>query len=123
LAAGLILLSGWNGSCSILDPMCGSGTIPIEAALYAYNIPPGIFRKEFGFEKWKNFNPDLLESIYNDDYQESNFQNQIIGSDVSSGAIRIAMDNAKRASINHKISFKVQSFESLIPADDQCILL
>ena len=53
LAAGMILMTGWRGECDLIDPMCGSGTIPIEAALIARNIAPGVFRKEFGFENGK----------------------------------------------------------------------
>lgn len=123
LAAGLILLSGWDCKCNFFDPMCGSGTIPIEAALLAHKIPPGIFRKEFGFEKWKDFDPDLFESIYNDDSNESSFKYQISGSDLSSGSIRIAIDNAKNASIANKITFKVEPFESVIPNDNNSLLL
>ncbi len=123
LAAGLILLSGWDKKCNFLDPMCGSGTIPIEATLLAYNIPPGIFRKNFGFEKWKDFDSDLLEKIYNDDSKENKYQNQITGSDVSSGAIRIAIENAKNASISNKITFKVESFESIINTEQPGIII
>jgi putative N6-adenine-specific DNA methylase len=115
LAAGMILLSGWNGSSNFIDPMCGSGTLPIEAALIAYNIPPGIFRKEFGFEKWKDFDPDIFEAVYNDDSGSRDFQHEIMGSDISAGVIRIASENAKNAFLANKINFQVKPFESLIP--------
>ena len=119
LAAGMILLSGWDMKSNFLDPMCGSGTLPIEAALIAYNIPPGIFRKEFGFENWKDFDKDLFESIYNDDEDDSyEFKHQISGSDISAGTIRIAMDNAKNACLGNKISFQVKSFESYTPTTE-----
>ena len=65
LAAGMILMTGWKGECDLIDPMCGSGTIPIEAALIARNIAPGVFRKEFAFEKWVDFDQELFDSIYN----------------------------------------------------------
>ena len=81
LAAGIILLTGWRGECDLIDPMCGSGTIPIEAALIARNIAPGVFRKEFGFEKWKDFNQELFDEIYNDDSQEREFTHKIYGYD------------------------------------------
>ena len=55
LAAGMILMTGWKGETDFIDPMCGSGTLPIEAALIALNISPGVFRKEFAFEKWPDF--------------------------------------------------------------------
>ena len=73
LAAGMILMTGWKGECDFIDPMCGSGTLLIEAALIARNISPGVFRKEFAFEKWPDFDQDLFDSIYNDDSQEREF--------------------------------------------------
>lgn len=117
LAAGMILLSGWNAKTNFLDPMCGSGTLPIEAALIAYNIPPGIFRKEFGFEKWKDFDPDLFEEVYNDDENASEFHQMITGSDISAGAIRIATENLKNACLTNKVKLEVKAFEGLIPQD------
>ena len=69
LAAGMIMMTGWKGECDLIDPMCGSGTIPIEAALIAKNIAPGVFRKGYAFEKWPDFDADLLDKIYNDDSQ------------------------------------------------------
>ena len=67
LAAGIIKLTGWNGECDFIDPMSGSGTFPIEAALIARNIAPGVFRKGYAFEKWSDFDQELFEQIYNDD--------------------------------------------------------
>ena len=67
LAAGMILLTGWHGECDLIDPMCGSGTIAIEAALIARNMAPGIFRKKYAFENWKDFDRELFDHIYNDD--------------------------------------------------------
>jgi putative N6-adenine-specific DNA methylase len=64
LAAGMLLQAGWDGSTDLIDPMCGSGTIVIEAALIALNIPPGIFRKEFAFEKWRDFDKELFDELY-----------------------------------------------------------
>ncbi len=123
LAAGMILISGWNGQSNFIDPMCGSGTLPIEAALIAYNIPPGIFRKGFGFEKWKDFDKDLFESIYNDDSSSKDFVNQIIGSDLSAGAIRIATENAKNAFLTNKITLKVMPFEDLLPLETKSLII
>ncbi len=79
LAAGMILMTGWKGECDLIDPMCGSGTIPIEAALIARNIAPGVFRKEFAFEKWVDFDQELFDSIYNDDSNEREFTHKIDG--------------------------------------------
>ena len=63
LAAGLVMLSGWDGQCNLLDPMCGSGTLAIEAAMIACNIPANINRKEFGFERWKDYDGELYDTI------------------------------------------------------------
>ena len=63
LAAGILLLSGWKATAALIDPMCGSGTIPIEAGLIACRIPPGKFRKFFGFQRWKDFDEKLFEKI------------------------------------------------------------
>ena len=64
LAAGLVKLSGWEKHLQLIDGMCGAGTIAIEAALWANNIPPGYYRNEFGFMKWQNFDETLYETIY-----------------------------------------------------------
>ena len=64
LAAGMILMTGWRGETDFIDPMCGSGTLLVEAALIAHNMSPGIFRKEFAFEKWPDFDAELFDAIY-----------------------------------------------------------
>lgn len=97
LAAGLIKLTGWKCDTDFIDPFCGSGTILVEAALMAHNIYPGIFRKSFGFEKWKDFNRDLLDHIYNDDSAERDFQHKIYGYDLNLRAVEAAQANAKSA--------------------------
>ena len=83
LAAGMLMMAGWDGSTDFIDPMCGSGTLPIEAALIALNIAPGVFRKGFAFEKWPDFDKELFESIYNDDSQEREFNHHVYGYDIS----------------------------------------
>jgi putative N6-adenine-specific DNA methylase len=70
LAAGIILQTGWRGECDLIDPMCGSGTFAVEAALIARGIAPGVFRKEYAFEKWPDFDSELFERIYEDDSRE-----------------------------------------------------
>ena len=93
LAAGLIMLTGWDGECDLIDPFCGSGTILIEAALIAQNVYPGVFRKEYAFEKWKDFDADLFDRIYNDDSQEREFDHKIYGYDINRQVVQIATDN------------------------------
>ena len=97
LAAGMLLMAGWHGQSDFYDPMCGSGTFLIEAALIAQNIAPGVFRNGFAFEKWNNFDADLFEQIYNDDSREKPFTHHIYGSDASFYAIRAAEQNVKAA--------------------------
>ncbi|MFT3993913.1 MAG: THUMP domain-containing protein [Dysgonomonas sp.] len=111
LAAGMILKTGWRGECDFIDPMCGSGTLLIEAAMIAMNVPPGIYRSGFAFEKWKNFNKDLFEMIYNDDSGEREFKHKIYGSDISREAVEIASQNIKSASFDRYIDLQVKPFE------------
>lgn len=111
LAAGLILLTGWHGECDFVDPMCGSGTFLIEAALIANNIYPGIFRKSFAFEKWKDFDKDLLQELYNDDSNEQEFTHKIYGSDISVYATAIAAKNIKSAGVGKYIELTTQAIQ------------
>jgi putative N6-adenine-specific DNA methylase len=123
LAAGMIMLSGWDRESAFIDPMCGSGTIPIEAAMMAHNIPPGMYRKQFAFEKWPDFDKDLFNSIYNEEYPEPKVTPVIVGSDMSSQAIAMARTNAKNAFMGKKIDFKVSSFEDMLPPADEGMLI
>ena len=99
LAAGLLKLAGWNGDCNLVDPMCGSGTFLIEAALIAANIYPGVFRNSFAFERWRDFDSEMFDAIYNDDSNEREFAFHIYGSDISPKAVDIAKANIKNASV------------------------
>lgn len=122
LAAGLLKIAGWKGQCNLIDPMCGSGTIPIEAALIARNIPPGIFRKAFAFESWKDFDEELFDKIYNADY-EVPFEHSIFAYDISSLNVKIASENARNAGLKKNIQFKVQDFSSLVPEAEKGLLI
>lgn len=106
LAAGLLLMAGWKGETDLYDPMCGSGTMLIEAALIAQNIAPGIFRKGFAFEKWPDFDKDLFEEVYNDDSQEREFTHRIFGSDASFYAVQAALKNVKASGQQRFIEVK-----------------
>lgn len=116
LAAGMIMQTGWRGESDFVDPMCGSGTLLIEAAMIAMNVPPGIYRQNFAFEKWKNFNAELFEMIYNDDSGEREFKHKIYGSDISQEAIDIAAKNIKSAGLEKIIDLKVMPFEKYTEA-------
>ena len=123
LAAGMILMTGWRGECDLIDPMCGSGTIPIEAALIAKNIAPGVFRKEFGFEKWKDFDQELFDSIYNDDSQEREFTHKIYGYDNNIKANAIATNNVKAAGVTKDVILKVQPFQQFEQPTEKSIII
>lgn len=124
LAAGLIMLTGWHGECDFIDPMCGSGTFLIEAALIATNTNPGIFRKSFAFEKWKDFDKDLLEELYNDDSNEREFTHKIYGSDISVYATAIAAKNIKSAGVGQYILLSTQPIQKYetAPAPDGILI-
>ena len=124
LAAGLIMLTGWHGECDLIDPMCGSGTFLIEAALIATNTYPGIFRQHFAFEKWNDFDADLLEELYNDDSNEREFTHRIYGSDISVKATAIAERNIKSAGVGRYIELSTQPIQSYetAPSDKGVII-
>ena len=113
LAAGMLLLSGWKGQSDFYDPMCGSGTLLIEAALIARNIAPGVFRSSFAFEKWPDFDADLWNDIYNDDSNERDFTHHIYGSDASFYAIQQAAKNVKSAGVAKDIELKQIRMEEI----------
>jgi putative N6-adenine-specific DNA methylase len=120
LAAGILLLSGWNASATLTDPMCGSGTIPIEAGLIACNIPPGKFRQFFGFQRWKDFDEELFEKIKREsDSQIRPSPVKIFGSDISDQAMQQAKANVSRAGLSEFVSLKVSDFKDLKAIDNQ----
>jgi len=117
LAAGMLLLAGWHGQSDFYDPMCGSGTLLIEAALIARNIAPGIYRKGFAFEKWASFDADLFEDVYNDDSRERDFHHKIYGSDAGFYAVQTAQKNIQSANLQRDIEVKQIRIEELRLAD------
>lgn len=123
LAAGMILMTGWRGKCDLIDPMCGSGTIPVEAALIARNIAPGVFRKEFGFEKWKDFDRELFDSIYNDDSAEREFAHKIYGFDNNPRANEIAVNNVKAAGVSRDVVLRIQPFQQFEQPKEKSIII
>lgn len=123
LAAGIIMQSGWHGECDFIDPMCGSGTLPIEAALIAKNIAPGVFRKQFAFEKWKDFDKELFDSIYNDDSQERDFEHKIYGYDIDPKAVGKARANVKAAGLSADIQLEVKNFADFQQPTEKAIII
>lgn len=116
LAAGMIMKSGWRGESNFIDPMCGSGTLLIEAAMIATGTPPGIHRPGFGFEKWNDFDSELFSELYNDDSTSREFDYRIIGSDVSVKAIAAAEQNVKNAGMKKYIDLSTKSFQQYTEA-------
>ncbi len=111
LAAGLLLLSGWDGQCDFLDPMCGSGTFLTEAAMIACNIPANINRKEFAFEKWSDFDEELFEKIVDVSLNKTReFHFKIVGYDKAPSAVAKAKDNVKNANLSEYITIDKMNF-------------
>ncbi|MCK4879175.1 MAG: RNA methyltransferase [Bacteroidales bacterium] len=104
LAAGMVMISGWEGKTPFLDPMCGSGTLAIEAALIAANIPPGIFRKQYGFEKWKDFDMDLMEHVAQKLSNETEVAVPIIARDADPEAVELTRRQVKQMDLQHIIT-------------------
>jgi putative N6-adenine-specific DNA methylase len=123
LAAGMILKTGWEGESNFVDPMCGSGTLLIEAALVALNIAPGVFRQKYAFEKWDDFDADLFESISSDDSREKEFTFKCYGSDISPKAVASAAKNVKNAGLSKYIDLKVLPFQQMTENPGNGILI
>lgn len=123
LAAALIKMSGWQFDCDLIDPFCGSGTILVEAALMARNIYPGVFRRKFGFENWKDFNPELLRSIFDDDSNERTFEHRIIGADINLRAVEAAQANAKAAGVADLITVEQREIRNFTHPESPALLI
>ena len=123
LAAGMILLSGWQGDTDFIDPMCGSGTLLIEAALIARNMAPGLFRKEYAFEKWSDFDADLFDEIYNDESLEREFNHKIYGYDIDMKAVNTALMNVKAAGLSDIISVEQRDFKDFTQPENKSIII
>lgn len=123
LAAGMIKLSGWNMDCDFYDPMCGSGTILIEAAMAAHGIAPGTYREKFGFESWKDFDSDLFGEISEESFGTPDFKHKILGSDISPLAIKIAEENIAKAFLTKKISVAPKNFFDLKPKTENGFMI
>ena len=123
LAAGMILISGWQGDTDFIDPMCGSGTLLIEAALIAKNMAPGLFRKEYAFEKWPDFDADLFDEIYNDDSLEREFKHHVYGYDIDMKAVNTARLNVKAAGLSNDITIAQQDFKDFTQPQNKSIII
>ncbi len=123
LAAGLIRLSGWDRQSELIDPMCGSGTIAIEAAMLANGIYPGNVRKNFAFKNWRTYNPGIFKRMEEEVQPVSKQPVKILASDILRRNIDIASKNADEAGVGSLIDFKVSDFKLLDPALEKPFLL
>ncbi|NNF86852.1 MAG: class I SAM-dependent RNA methyltransferase [Winogradskyella sp.] len=119
LAAGMIMLSGWDGQSDFMDPMCGSGTILAEAAMIACNIPPNLMRKEFAFERWQDWDVELFEKIEDSLLSKTrDFHHKIFGFDKAPSAVAKAKENIKNAHLDDFVTIKHEDFFKTQKAGD-----
>ena len=125
LAAGLVRLTGWKKDKPVVDPMCGSGTILIEAALMALNVAPGSLRRGFGFERLKGFDEAVYEKVIDEvaSAELTELPFLFYGYDTDSKVLKIAKENARRAGVDHLIEFKNESVATLAPPVESGIMI
>lgn len=116
LAAGMIMLAGWDKKQTLIDPFCGTGTILVEAGLYAHNIAPNIRRDKFGFHYWKNFDRKLWDKIWMDARaNECSFDGRLIGVDISKKIIQFTREHVTNANVDDSVRLMAKSFVDLVP--------
>ena len=124
LAAGLVLLSGWEYHQPLIDGMCGSGTILIEAALHANNIPPGYYRSSYAFQKWKNYDESLWNLIYDSTLSKiKDREVAIYGCEISRNVQRKAVENIHLAKVEDVIEIKTISFQEFDPPQRRGVVI
>lgn len=124
LAAGMIHLTGWKGDTDFYDPMCGSGTIAIEAAMIAMHIPSGYYRKEFAFMNWEGFDADLWQQVKDEaDSHMGELSHKIVASDRSDKAIGFTKNNLKSAGLHKDVEVHCRFFDSIKPEADSGIII
>ena len=123
LAAGMIMTTGWSGDTPFLDPMCGSGTLAIEAALIAAGIPPGIFRKQYGFENWKDFDQELMEHVVKNLPQEKEVKVPIIARDIDPEAVKLVRQQVEQMELSHLVEVEQADFADTKGAEGATIVM
>jgi putative N6-adenine-specific DNA methylase len=125
LAAALMKMSGWTPDMAFVDPLCGSGTLPLEAAMQALNIAPGVFREQFGFERWLDFDRPLFDKLLKDAEagEKKDVDVTIIGSDRSFEVIQQAKSNAQKSGVERYIQFAQLELAEVEAPSDSGILL
>jgi putative N6-adenine-specific DNA methylase len=116
LAAGLVKLSGWEKHQLLIDGMCGAGTIAIEGAIWANNIPPGYYRNDFGFMRWRNFDEQLYDTIFDSSISRIREDKvEIIANDIDAATLKKALTNTRNAKVDDVIKCTNESFFDLVP--------
>src|SRR5207245_8588390 len=117
LAAALVLLTGWRGQTAFVDPLCGSGTLPIEATWIATHRPPGLTRKRFGFQGWMDFDVRLWTELRDEARRgvRKQLQAPIVASDIHRDAVTFARSNARAAGIGHLLRFDSKDVRDFSP--------
>jgi putative N6-adenine-specific DNA methylase len=124
LAAGIILHSKWNGGMPVLDPMCGSGTFLVEAALIAHQLPPNIYRESFAFHHWKDFDASLYEKIREGLLSRAKeYEGKIMGRDMEEYALEAAAENIERAMFDDAIRLRQADFFEAEPPAEKGLML
>ncbi len=123
LAAGMLKIAGWDGKSNFVDPMCGSGTLLIEAALMALNISPGNFRNSYAFMNWRDYDENLFRKISRSVVATKQFDYKIAGSDISSRVIQEARENIRSAGLSGTVNLLTASVQSVKPPDNGGLLV
>lgn len=124
LAAGMILLTGWKGDSNFIDPMCGSGTLPVEAAMIAMKIPPGNLRNSYSFQNWKDYDSSLLEKVKQEAREEIiPLKHTIVASDRSGRILQVARSNIKQAGLTNDILLQVDFIDDVAPPSGNGVLV
>jgi len=125
LAAGLILLTGWQGEQPLIDPACGAGTIPIEAAMIAGNVAPGGFGRTYGFQRLHGYDRKRWETLLSEALEAARHPVpvRIEGSDISPAAVAGAMKNAANAKLSERILFSARSIRNFSPGEGPGVIL
>jgi 23S rRNA (guanine2445-N2)-methyltransferase len=119
LAAALVLLTGWHGETAFADPLCGSGTLPIEAAWIALRRPPGLTRRRFGFQSWMDHDVRLWTALRDEARQgvRKELSAPVVGSDIRRDAVEFSVTNARAAGIGHLVRFEVRDVRDFRPPE------
>lgn len=124
LAAGLILLSGWERDCTFVDLFSGSGTLLIEAATYAHNIAPNLKREAFGFMHWRSYDDTLFEKVLSDaEAQKQPFTHKIIGTEIDGRVIGMCQANIRAAGVFEYIELIESDFQDFTPPEGPGVIV